>query len=430
MTLAAGTRLGPYEIISPLGAGGMGEVYRARDSRLGREVAIKVLPAEYSADPGRLSRFEQEARAASALNHPNIVTVHDIGQVDSVPYIAMELIEGNSVRELIASGPVPVRKLLGIATQVAEGLAKAHAAGIVHRDLKPENLMVSTDGFVKILDFGLAKLVPESAETASRVPTMAKPETHPGIVMGTVGYMSPEQASGQALDFRSDQFSFGSIVYEMATGKRAFARATTVDTLSAILHEEPEPIGRVNPAASPPLRWIVERCLAKDSRERYASTVDLARDFLSVRDHISELSGGEAVLPSAVRRRSRERLAWGVAALALLGGSGRGLPRPRAGGSSPAAARARASDHDVFSRRIACVGGKPHSGPVTGRNAPGLCRPRTTGKAALCARAGSLRSDTDSGDRGRDRPFFLSRRPVAGLLGRPEAEESVACRRS
>ena len=161
MTLAAGTRLGPYEIVSPLGAGGMGEVYRARDTRLGREVAIKVLPAEYSEDPGRLSRFEQEARAASALNHPNIVTVHDIGQVDSVPYIAMELIEGNSVRELIASGPVPVRRLLGIAVQVAEGLAKAHAAGIVHRDLKPENLMVSTDGFVKILDFGLAKLVPE-----------------------------------------------------------------------------------------------------------------------------------------------------------------------------------------------------------------------------------------------------------------------------
>jgi len=338
MTLAAGTRLGPYEILSQLGAGGMGEVYRARDSRLGRDVAIKVLPAEYSADPGRLSRFEQEARAASALNHPNIVTVHDIGQVDSVPYIAMELIEGNSVRELIASGPVPVRKLLGIATQVAEGLAKAHAAGIVHRDLKPENLMVSADGFVKILDFGLAKLVPESAETASRVPTIARPETHPGIVMGTVGYMSPEQAGGQALDFRSDQFSFGSIVYEMATGRRAFARATTVDTLSAILHEEPEPIGRVNPATPPPLRWIVERCLAKDSRERYASTVDLARDLASVREHISELSGGEVVLPSAIRRRSRERLAWGVAAAALLcglaagylaRGSGRMASEPR-----------------------------------------------------------------------------------------------------
>ncbi|HEX7253043.1 MAG TPA: protein kinase, partial [Thermoanaerobaculia bacterium] len=320
MALSPGTRLGPYEILAPLGAGGMGEVYRARDQRLGREVAIKVLPEGYSSDPGRLQRFEQEARAASGLNHPNIVTVYDIGQVGATPYIAMELIEGISVRELIASGPVPVRKLLGIVAQVAEGLSKAHAAGIVHRDLKPENVMLSTDGFVKILDFGLAKLVVEPVDTASRVPTLAKPETHPGTVMGTVGYMSPEQAAGLPLDFRSDQFSFGSIVYEMSTGKRAFDRATSVDTLSAILHEEPEPIGRVNPETPPPLRWIVERCLAKDSRERYASTVDLARDLASVREHISELSGGQPVLSSAVRHRNRWLLLWGVAAAALLSG--------------------------------------------------------------------------------------------------------------
>jgi serine/threonine-protein kinase len=320
MTLAAGFRLGPYEILAPLGAGGMGEVYRGRDTRLGREVAIKVLPSELSSDKERLRRFEQEARAASALNHPNIVTVHDIGEVDSAPYIAMELVEGKTVRELIVSGPLPVRKLLAIAVQAAEGLAKAHAAGIVHRDLKPENLMVSADGFLKILDFGLAKLVPDASDALSRSPTMARPETHPGTVLGTLGYMSPEQAAGQALDFRSDQFSFGSILYEMATGKRAFERGTTVDTLAAILHEEPEPIGRLNAAIPGPLRWIVERCLEKDSRARYAATLDLARDLASVREHISELSGAEAELSPGTRRRSRRLLPWGLAAATLIVG--------------------------------------------------------------------------------------------------------------
>ena len=324
MTLTAGSRLGPYEILAPLGAGGMGEVYRARDTRLGREVAIKVLPSELSSDKERLRRFEQEARAASALNHPNIVTVHDIGEVDSAPYIAMELVEGKTVRELIVSGPLPVRRLLAIAAQVAEGLAKAHAAGIVHRDLKPENLMVSADGFVKILDFGLAKLA-EASDALSRSPTMAPPETHPGTVLGTVGYMSPEHAAGQTLDFRSDQFSLGSILYEMATGKRAFVRATTVDTLAAILHEEPEPIGSANPAIPAPLRWIVERCLEKDPRARYAATLDLARDLANVREHISELSGGESALSPGTRRRSRAFLRWGVAAAALIVGLAAGF---------------------------------------------------------------------------------------------------------
>ena len=204
---------------------------------------------------------------------------------------------------------------------MAEGLAKAHAAGIVHRDLKPENLMVSADGFVKILDFGLAKLVTDPAEALSRSPTMPPAETHPGTVLGTIGYMSPEQAAGQALDFRSDQFSLGSIVYEMATGKRAFQRGTAVDTLAAILHEEPEPIGRVNSAIPVPLRWIVERCLEKDARARYAATLDLARDLASVREHISELSGTEATLSPGTRRRSREPLLWGLALAAIIGGS-------------------------------------------------------------------------------------------------------------
>ncbi len=318
MTLAAGTRLGPYEIVSAIGAGGMGEVYRARDTRLGREVAIKVLPSELSSDRERLNRFEQEARSASALNHPNIVTVHDVGKTDSTFYIAMELVEGKTLRELVASGPLPLRKLLSIGAQVADGLAKAHAAGIVHRDLKPENLMVSGDGFVKILDFGLAKLVAESSEALSKMPTMAKPETHPGTLLGTVGYMSPEQAAGQPLDFRSDQFSFGSILYEMATGKRAFDRSTTVDTLSAILHEEPEPIGSLSPRTPAPFRWIVERCLAKDPAERYASTRDLARDLASVRDHVSEVGGlGEATLALRAKHPLFRALA-GLALLALL----------------------------------------------------------------------------------------------------------------
>src|SRR5262245_51657294 len=222
MTLPSGSRLGPYEVLAPLGAGGMGEVYRARDPRLGRAVAIKVLPASFSSDSHRLQRFEQEARAASALNHPNIVTVHDIGASDGVSYIAMELVDGVSLRELLTSGPLPEKKMLEVSVQIADGLGKAHSAGIVHRDLKPENVMVSKDGFVKLLDFGLAKAVASPEANGSALPTAIGQDTEPGTVLGTVGYMSPEQASGRPVDFHSDQFSLGSILYEMATGKRAF----------------------------------------------------------------------------------------------------------------------------------------------------------------------------------------------------------------
>jgi serine/threonine protein kinase len=316
--------LGPYEILAPLGAGGMGEVYRARDARLGREVALKVLPEELSLDRDRLARFEQEARSASALNHPNIVTIHDIGRSDSHSFIAMELVDGRTLRELSAAGPLPLRRILTIATQITEGLAKAHGAGIVHRDLKPENVMVSKDGFVKILDFGLAKLVePESGEV-SAMPTLARPETHPGIVMGTVGYMSPEQASGEPVDFRSDQFSFGSILYEIATGKRPFQRKTAAETMSAIIREEPEPIGKVRPEVPPPLRWIVERCLAKDPEERYASSRDLARELASVRDHVSEItSAAEPPIDLSPRplKRVRRSTVLAAALLILLAGA-------------------------------------------------------------------------------------------------------------
>jgi Tol biopolymer transport system component/predicted Ser/Thr protein kinase len=316
MALSPGTRLGPYEILAPLGAGGMGEVYRARDAKLGRDVAIKVLPAERAADPERRRRFEQEARSASALNHPNILTIYDIGSSGETTYIAMELVEGRTLRELVAAEPIPTRKLLDLAAQIAEGLAKAHAAGIVHRDLKPENLMVSRDGYVKILDFGLAKLVEPIAQEASVMQTAVGSPTEPGTVMGTAGYMSPEQAAGRPLDFRSDQFSFGSILYEMATGERAFQRKTGAETLVAIMREDPQPIVQSNPKAPAPLRWIVERCLMKDPEDRYASTKDLARDLASVRDHLSETSsvGATGGIEPVRPRRSR----WMVPAAAAL----------------------------------------------------------------------------------------------------------------
>jgi predicted ATPase/serine/threonine protein kinase len=287
MTLAAGTKLGSYEIVAPLGAGGMGEVYRARDTRLGRDVAIKLLPAALSANSDRLHRFEQEARSASALNHPNIVTIYELGRDGSSHYIAMELVEGKTLRELLVSGLLPMPKAIEIAAQVAEGLTKAHEAGITHRDLKPENLMVSQDGFVKILDFGLAKLVSTSEERTDMC-TLSSLQTQPGLVLGTLGYMSPEQVRGDRLDFRSDQFSFGLVLYEMVTGKRPFQRGTAAKTLAAILQEQVEPIGVQNRAAPAPLCWTIERCLAKEPDKRYVSTRDLARELAAIRDCFSE----------------------------------------------------------------------------------------------------------------------------------------------
>ncbi len=317
VTLAAGTRLGPYEILDPLGAGGMGEVYRARDARLGRDVAIKVLPPALAADADRLRRFEKEARAASALNHPNIVTIYDAGTTDGVSWIAMEHIEGQNLRTLLILGALSPKKRLSYAAQVAEGLAKAHESGIVHRDLKPENVMVTRDGAVKILDFGLAKLVEPSGtpEEQTQSPTVSA-GTQVGVVLGTVGYMSPEQAKGETLDFRSDQFSFGSILYELLTGKRAFARANAPETMAAIIREEPEPLAAAAPETPVALRWIVERCLAKEAEERYASTRDLARDLARVRDALTEgtLSASVGAMPAA-RRLPRWILPLAAAAL-------------------------------------------------------------------------------------------------------------------
>jgi hypothetical protein len=327
VTLPAGTRLGSYEIVRPIGAGGMGEVYRARDTKLSRDVAIKVLPPELARDTGRLARFEKEARAASALSHPSIVAIYDIGQVDGIAFIAMELVEGKTLRELVAAGPVPVKKLLSVAAQAADGLAKAHAAGIVHRDLKPENLMVTREGFVKILDFGLVKLVPGSEDSrGAEHPTVTR-GTEAGTVLGTAGYMSPEQASGEPADFRSDQFSLGSILYEMATGKRAFERPTSVQTLSAIIESEPEPLATAAPRLPASLLWVVERCLAKDPEDRYGSTKDLARDLAALRDHSSGISAAGVASPAGRRLRlspiamaSGVLAAVGLAALTFLAG--------------------------------------------------------------------------------------------------------------
>ena len=294
--LVAGTKLGSYEIVAPLGAGGMGEVYRARDTRLERSVAIKILPAAFSSDCERLRRFEREARLASSLNHPNIVTIYELGSEGSTHYLAMELIEGKTLHELFRDGLPPIRKSIEIAAQVAEGLAKAHEAGIAHRDLKPGNLMVTADGFVKILDFGLAKMAPPSSDP-SATRNLSAWDTQPGHVMGTVLYMAPEQASGGQMDSRSDQFSLGVVLYEMVTGKHPFRRGSAADTLVALLREQPEPIGAQKPDVPAPLGWAIERCLAKDPGGRYASTRELARELAAIRDRFSE----RPIQPAEVR---------------------------------------------------------------------------------------------------------------------------------
>jgi predicted ATPase len=281
-TLSPGTLFGSYEILQRLGAGGMGEVFRAKDTRLGREVAIKTLSPDRCCQPEAMSRFEQEARSACALNHPNIVTIYELGHVNGTRYIAMELVPGETVRALLSSGPIPFRKSVAIAAQVADGLAKAHEIGLIHRDLKPENLMVSGDGSAKVLDFGLAKLrKPENTQSSDASTAISED----GTVMGTVGYMSPEQATGNEVDFRSDQFSFGSVLYEMVTGRPAFRKNTYAETMAAILRDDPEHLGATVPA---PFIWIVERCLAKDPNQRYASTRDLSRDLVAVRDRLAD----------------------------------------------------------------------------------------------------------------------------------------------
>jgi predicted ATPase len=288
--LEPGTRLGPYEVGPLLAAGGMGEVYRARDTRLGREVALKTLPESLARDPARVARLEREARAASALNHPHIVTVYELGAEDEHRYIAMELVEGASLRALLAGGALPTERLLAIGAQVADALAAAHEKNIVHRDLKPENVIVTEDGRAKILDFGLAQFTPQGEQGSGETRTFL---TGAGQVMGTIAYMSPEQAQGKAVDFRTDHFSLGVMLYEMAAGRRPFERATQAETTAAILRDPPLPLTDV----PQPLLWLIERCLAKSPLDRYGSTRELARELLALR---GELEGG--------RRRAAVRL--------------------------------------------------------------------------------------------------------------------------
>src|SRR6202162_483383 len=302
MSLSARSRLGPYEIVSPLGAGGMGEVYRARDPRLGREVAIKVLPDSFSRDADRLRRFEQEARAAGVLNHPNITAVYDIGTHEGTTYVVSELLEGETLRGRLAGGPLPSRKAIDYALQVAHGLAAAHEKGIVHRDLKPENLFVTNDGRGKILEFALANLVrPEDPGAQTGLPT-ATAGTEPGVVMGTIGYMSPEQIRGRPADVRSDIFSFGAIFYEMLAGQRAFSGASAADTMSAILAKDPPDLSATNQALSPGLDRIVRHCLEKNAEERFHSAHDVAFD-LEALSGLSSPSAAALAAPSGARRQ-------------------------------------------------------------------------------------------------------------------------------
>lgn len=274
MTLIAGMILGQYEIRSPLGAGGMGEVYRAHDPRLNREVAIKVLPASLTSDPDRLRRFEQEARAVASLNHPNILAVYQMATHDGLSYMVSELLEGETLRERLRHGPIPLRKAIDYEVQIAHGLAAAHDKGIVHRDLKPENLFLTKDGRVKILDFGLAKLT-QPKDNSGQMNTLTQ-ETDPGMVVGTAGYMSPEQVRGKAADHRSDIFAFGTILYETVTGKQTFRKPTSAETMSAILNEEPQAISQLTPSVPPGLERVARRCLEKAPEQRFQSASDLA----------------------------------------------------------------------------------------------------------------------------------------------------------
>ena len=308
LTLSPGARLGPYEVVSPIGAGGMGEVYRARDARLNRDVAIKVLPASFSNDPDRLRRFEQEAKAAGALNHPNIVAVYDVGSHDGAPYVVSELLEGETLREVLAGGGLPPRRAADYALQMAQGLAAAHDKGIVHRDLKPENLFVTKDRRLKILDFGLAKLVaPESVSGPVTEAPTATAGTEPGVVMGTLDYMAPEQARGTSADARSDIFAFGAILYEMLSGQRAFRRDSAADTISAILKEDLPGFGAVRRDIPPELDRIVRHRLEKKPEHRFQSAHDLAFAFSA---SASEADRGETGSPRRI---------WALFGAALTG---------------------------------------------------------------------------------------------------------------
>jgi eukaryotic-like serine/threonine-protein kinase len=317
MPLAIGTKLGPYEILSALGAGGMGEVYRARDTRLDRSVAIKILPAHLSADSSAKLRFEREAKTVSALNHPNICSLFDVGSQDGTDFLVMECIEGESLAQRLVKGAVPTEQVLKIGTEIADALDKAHRSSVVHRDLKPGNIMLTKTG-AKLLDFGLAKPSSPPASAVTLTNVGASPVTEKGIIVGTFQYMSPEQIEGKELDGRSDIFSLGAVLYEALTGQRAFEGKSQLSVASAILEKEPAPISAIKPLTPRNLDHIIRRCLAKDSDERWQSARDLALELksLSSLDPSSAQSG--VALPAAGRKNHRELAAWSVVAMAVF----------------------------------------------------------------------------------------------------------------
>jgi TolB-like protein/Flp pilus assembly protein TadD len=325
--LTASTRLGPYEIIGPLGAGGMGEVYRARDARLGREVAVKILPDRFASDPDRLARFEREARLVAALSHPNVLAIHDYGTEGRLTFAVTELLEGETLRSRLARGPLAWRDAVDVGAAVAEGLAAAHAKGIIHRDLKPENLFLTLEGHVKILDFGLARADLGAASQGTTGPYLPG-HTDPGTVMGTAGYMSPEQVRGEPVDERTDIFSFGCVLYEMVTGRRAFQRPTAAETMTEILHAEPPAPGASGLRVPTELARIIARCLAKSASQRLRSARDLA---LSLRT-----TAGDHALPARAGARGRSWVAIAAVAAVLVIGVASAVMYYLRGRSSPA----------------------------------------------------------------------------------------------
>jgi serine/threonine protein kinase len=319
MSLSPNSKIGHYTIISKIGAGGMGEVYRARDTRLDRDVAIKFLPEGVSTEIDRLTRFEQEARATSALNHPNILTVHDIGTHDSSPYIVSELLEGEELRELLDHGQIPLRKAIQYAQQIVSGLSVAHQKGIIHRDLKPENLFITRDDRVKILDFGLAKLRGPADDGHGLEADTRKAITNPGVVMGTVGYMSPEQVRGQMTDHRSDIFSFGVILFEMLTGKRAFHRDSVIEVMHAILKDDVPDLDSDEARITPALDKVMRRCLEKKPEHRFHSTHDLGFALEAIAAPTSSSGTGltTATSPPAIIDTPKTSRRWSLIAVGV-----------------------------------------------------------------------------------------------------------------
>ena len=315
MALTAGTKLGPYEVLGALGAGGMGEVYRARDTRLDRTVAIKILPEHLASDPGRLSRFEREARTVSGLSHPNICALFDLGEQNGIRYVVLEYLEGETLADRLAKGPMPVSEVLRVGADIASALESARRYGIVHRDLKPANVMLTKTG-TKLLDFGLAKPSPALASAAAAdTQTLSKSLTEEGVIVGTFRYMAPEQLEGKDTDSRTDIFALGVLLYEMVTGRNAFNGASRASIIAAIMSSEPVPISALQPLSPPALDRLVRNCLAKDPDQRWQTAHDVGLQLQWIRD-----AGSQAGVPQvkSQRRITRELIAWASALFLLL----------------------------------------------------------------------------------------------------------------